>query len=688
MQAQRGYPRSRGSANGGETSAADGAPGALRTGLQGAAIGPGIALSVAGLTVFLAYSGGGFFPGVTAVATLILCLATVMRITLTRRPLAGVTPALVLPLALLAAFAVWTLTSAAWSDAPARALLEFDRVLLYILALGFFGMVGAGRGRLDWGMRGLAAGATVICVGALITRVAPDLWPIAANVHADRLSFPLTYWNALGLIAAVGLVACVHLAAGEREPRLARVLGAAATPVLAATLLLTFSRGSLVLVPVGVLIYAVAARPRWLLTALAAIVPPMAVVLVATFRADLLATDDFDSAAAIAQGHDLALVVLLCVLGAGLVRALLTPIDARLAALRRPAPSWRAKLIATAVSVVALGGLALAMSVPERVDAQWDRFVAGDVVDAEAAADTRSRLTDAGNNGRLDHWEVAVDSWRTEPLIGTGAGTYQLLWARERPYGFTVNDGHSLYVEVLGELGIVGFVLVVGAIAAMLAGVARRISGPQRHVHAAVLAAGTVWAIHAGIDWDWEMPAVTLWLFALAGLALSTPRGRPGPTIGEPARMTRVVAALGVGVLAITPAATAVSQARLDEAVAAFQRDDCAGAIDAALDSLDALRVRPQPYEIIGYCDAREGEHRLALRAMRSAVDRDPDSWETHYGLAIVRAAAGLDPRPQLATARRLNPLEPMVRDAARAMRGDDPQKWERRALRARLPIY
>ena len=104
-----------------------------------------------------------------------------------------------------------------------------------------------------------------------------------------------------------------------------------------------------------------------------------------------------------------------------------------------------------------------------------------------------------------------------------GRGTYQLRWAKNRPYRFTVIDAHSLYIEVLGEFGLVGFLLIGGALIAVFVGLARRVRGEDRHLYAAVLALGAVWAVHAGIDWDWEMPAVTLWLFALAGLGLSKP---------------------------------------------------------------------------------------------------------------------------------------------------------------------
>jgi hypothetical protein len=383
------------------------------------------------------------------------------------------------------------------------------------------------------------------------------------------------------------------------------------------------------------------------------------------------------------------LILALCAIAAGVARAALFGLDARAEAWIPPRPS--SKAIWTTVAVVVAGLLVAAMVVdaPGRIDRQWDRFVAGDVVDDQG--DTRSRLTDLGNNGRIDHWRVALDGFRDEPLIGNGAGTYQLLWARDRPYDFTVNDGHSLYLEVMSEFGLVGIVLLAGVLLSLLVGVALRVRGPQRDVQAAVLALIAIWMVHAGVDWDWEMPAVTLWLFALGGLALACPRGsgaeEPVASTGGPSQIVRIVASLGVLVLAITPAATVISQGHLDTAVAAFKRGDCQQAIDAALDSLDAVSVRAEPFEILGFCDVRQGQPRLALEAMENAVSRDPDSWETHYGLALVRASAGLDPRPQLAIARRLNPLEERPREATRLLRGDDPQKWKRRAQRARHPI-
>mgnify|MGYP006175038649 CR=1 FL=1 len=45
-----------------------------------------------------------------------------------------------------------------------------------------------------------AVGATFVCLGGLLTRVLPDVFPIAPNVLDQRLSYPITYWNGVGLL--------------------------------------------------------------------------------------------------------------------------------------------------------------------------------------------------------------------------------------------------------------------------------------------------------------------------------------------------------------------------------------------------------------------------------------------------------------------------------------------------------
>ena len=164
-----------------------------------------------------------------------------------------------------------------------------------------------------------------------------------------------------------------------------------------------------------------------------------------------------------------------------------------------------------------------------------------------------------------------------------------------------MRDGHSLYLETLSELGLVGGVLLVLALGGILVGARHARRRPRaRRSGRALFIAGCVWALHAAQDWVWELPAVTAWLFAAGGIALARPPGAPETRLVAPSRIARVVAALVVLALAVTPVLNAIADARLRDSVTAFKAGDCDTAIDKALSATSALGARPEPYAILG----------------------------------------------------------------------------------------
>jgi len=210
---------------------------------------------------------------------------------------------------------------------------------------------------------------------------------------------------------------------------------------------------------------------------------------------------------------------------------------------------------------------------------------------------------------------------------------------------------------------------------------------PWSYLHLGTMAA--VWIVRAGVDWDWQMPAITVWLFALGGIAVGRPMVPRQATMASGARrLPRLVGAICVGVLVITPVVIALSQTHLEKALTAFEANECPASINASLESIDALGVRPEPYELIGYCDARYGQYKLGEQAMESAISRDPENWELQYGLGLVQASSGNDPLVALREAKRLNPLEPLVLETlARFEKAKGPAERERLAAKASLPL-
>jgi O-antigen ligase len=98
-------------------------------------------------------------------------------------------------------------------------------------------------------------------------------------------------------------------------------------------------------------------------------------------------------------------------------------------------------------------------------------------------------------------------SVRADADRGSGAGTFGNTWAQHRTTQDFVQDAHSLYLETLDEVGIVGFVLLVDVILVILVATAPRARGPGRPVHAAAFAVMLIWALHAGIDWTGRCPS-------------------------------------------------------------------------------------------------------------------------------------------------------------------------------------
>jgi hypothetical protein len=309
---------------------------------------------------------------------------------------------------------------------------------------------------------------------------------------------------------------------------------------------------------------------------------------------------------------------------------------------------------------------AVQLDAAARVADGYDRFVESTPVHS---SDLRDRLRSASGNGRIEQWRAGMRLFDREPVHGIGAGTFGLVWPRERPAasGLVVDDAHSLYVETLAELGAVGFALLAVALLAILAATLPAGRGRDRSVYAALFAGFVAWAIHAGVDWDWEMPALTVAIFGFGGLALARPAEAPRPL--TPGRGVRVAVGLAALIAASGPALVLVSENRLERSVEAFNRGDCGRAIDAATASLTVLDTRPEPYEVLGFCQARRGFHSLGIQALAHAARRDPANWEYRYGLALVRGAGGVDPRPDARAALRLNPHDERTRTLVRLLR-------------------
>jgi hypothetical protein len=641
-----------------------------------------IALAPATL-IYLSFEAGGYFPSATGYVAIVLAGALVLRTTLAERPFEGLGRRLAIPLGALVLYGAFALASAGWSQATAHSLDAYSRVLLYTMGFLLYGSVRYTKTRIAWLIKAVAGGLAVVCLVGLVSRVLPHTWPTATSFYANRLNYPLTYWNAEGMVAAFVMILGFHLSADRGEHPVVKVIAAAALPAVGATLLLTFSRGALGVTAIGLVAYCLLTRFSTLPSALIAAVPTTAIAMRSAWDATELATKHPTDALAVSQGHHVAVVVVACMLGAGALRAVLLPADRQVEAMRvvRTPPRLAVRAGIGAGACLAVVVVALAFGAEGFASKEYSKFVKG--THESHKLQTRDRLTDPANDGRLPLWRAALDIYKTQKLRGTGAGTYQQYYPRYRTEKSYVVDAHSLYLQSLAELGIVGFILMGIVVLGALGGLGSHIRGPDRAIGAVLFALVLAWAVHQGFDWDWQMPAVTLGVFMLAGLGLARRMDGKAGFSGLP--LGRTAVALGWLVLAVCPLLTATSYARVQRAAREMLSGECASAKEEALSSLSLSAKRPQAYAIVGICDLKLGYAQAAVAAMENAVSLERQSWEEWFWLAVARAAAGQDPHAAIDRAIALNPLEGGLRHAARILGGHDPRAWERAAPRLRL---
>ncbi len=271
-----------------------------------------------------------------------------------------------------------------------------------------------------------------------------------------------------------------------------------------------------------------------------------------------------------------------------------------------------------------------------------------------------------------------------------------------------VLDARSLYMETLDELGSSGWCCSWRHCLASWWGIARRMRGPRRPLYAVTFAVVLAWALHAGIDWDWEMPVLTVVPFALGGAVLArreerrigrgrhsrskrttgsehshrrSQRGRrsrrPRRPEWRPSPQVRVLLGIGCLLLAASPTYVWLAQRRLDTAVNAFDSGNCQAATSAALSSISFVGINAEPYEILGYCDIQQHRPNLALAAVRKAISLNPQDSDYLLELAIIRAAAGLNPIPAARHAVSLNPRDPDVQQVWLTLHSAHPSQWQ-----------
>ncbi len=463
--------------------------------------------------------------------------------------------------------------------------------------------------------------------------------------NAYRLAEPLGYWNAFALLSAIGAILAVGVVSHARRAWLAACAGGV-VPILVIAGYFAFSRGSWGALIAG-LAATIALDPRRVsfIWSLVAVAPATIVAVAVASRQEALTTQGAPLVRATREGHWLAwLLVALVLCSAAL--ALAAHLIARRVPVTARVRRGVAAALAAGVAAVAVVAVMTAGGPRGAFDELRNRFEAP-LAGGETLND---RLLSLSGNGRQETIRVAWDAGSEHPIAGTGAGTFEILWYERRPSTQTVRDAHSLYVETFNELGIVGITLLGAALLVPLVGAVR---ARRSRLVAPAFGAYVAWLAASGLDWHWEMVALTTTalLAGSVGLVAAERRGRSVLHPGSRLALVGVTATLSV--LAVW---SLVGNQALFAGREAVDRKDWVDARAHARRASALLPWSPEPDIVLGTAAAGLGSRDGALDAYRNAVATDPEDWVAW--LYIAQVARGPERAAANDRVRELNPRE------------------------------
>jgi tetratricopeptide (TPR) repeat protein len=616
---------------------------------------PAITLGVAGLLCLIVfYAKGGpnpVNPGPMTTLEMALTLAggaVVAGVVALARPAKAIYG--LWPAGLLLAFAALCALSVVWSVQPDESWQNASQMLAYsALFAAAVALARAASTRWPALLGGVLLAAVVVCGYALLTKVLPDRLD-SSDVYA-RLRAPYGYWNAIGLTAAMGVVACMWLGARRAGHALLSALSYPAMGLLLVTLMLAYSRGSLVAVALGLALWfcAVPLRLRGAAVLLSAGVAAAAVVAW-DFSQPALSSDKVALAQRVDAGGQFGVVLaamLLALTAAGVAIGFAAGRHAP-----RPLARRRMGAILLSLPVIALLGFVGLLAHSHRGITGSISHDVSTLTDPNAPVplNTPGRLTSVGSV-RARYWNEALEVFNEHPALGAGADGYATARLRHRTAPLDVHHAHGFIVQTLADLGLIGMAVALALLAAWLAAAGRathpcnrrwqnwrwrRIQAPytaERIGLLSMLCLVVIFGAHSLVDWTWYFPGDACVALLCAGWLA----GR-GPLTREAAQSATSRSAQRIGL------AAAVVLASL---LAAWAQWQPLRSFDAASEASALLSHDPQG----------------ARRAAQQAVARDPLSAQALLTLATVQQDSGesAQARATLQKAVRLQPSNPQT---------------------------
>jgi O-antigen ligase/polysaccharide polymerase Wzy-like membrane protein/tetratricopeptide repeat protein len=619
--------------------------------------------------VWFAADEGGFETTTWLPASLfLLALLGVMLFAL---PAPRPRRAVLVAVALLAGYALWSYLSILWAGQEEVAWDGANRTALYVIVFALFAL---------WPTRGWAAATLLGGLSLGVTAV--GLVELLRADHANlliqyfdegRLSEPTGYSNANVALWSAALWPALVLAGRREVPSALRGLFLGASVLLADLAILGQSRGWLLILPAMVVlsVVLVPGRGRTIATLAAAgigVAAGLGPVL------DVYGQSSPRAGPGAALDHATT-VILLCSAGAALAGFLAALVDRRVTVPPTVARRVSVTLVAAFV-VAALGGLvaldAIEGSPVALASKGWREFKQG----GNEPHTTRTRFGASLSTYRGDYWRVAWGEFERRPLLGAGSDNFGRDYLKRGRSQQTPAYPHSTELRALSETGFIGGLLLGGALLAALVAAVPGMRRPPEALRASASAAGLLlfayWLLHGSFDWLWEFAGLGAPAFAALGVASSGAQAARRAEAGRPVlsgrRAVPALAAaclLAASIVAPWLAAQDVKEAR------GLVLTDPAGALER-LDRARSLNpLSPLPDKTAAIVEIERGRLGAARDRLRAVLARDPGDSYAYLQLGAIASREGrtAGARRLVGRARRLAPRDGVTAEVARLLR-------------------
>ena len=577
---------------------------------------------------------------------------------------------------LLLGFAVWCGVTLLWSVAPDDTWAQTNRGIAYTLvavlaiAAGCSAPKAIERVANGWLVVALAC-ALYALGGKLIPGVTVLGMSFDTTAFASRLREPLQYWNALGLVCVLAVPIALRMTTDVARKPVVRCAALCGLFVLLTCLGMTYSRGGLVALATAVFVVTLLGGQKLRgLAVLGATIVALIPVLALAFSRPALKGINIPLDERTPDG------IILCLVMAGSLLGLLIAAWGmlRLEANTRWSDEstrlvWRG--LATTAGLLALIvviGIATSKGGPQQFfDDAWHEFTKT----SQDKDSDPNRIISSNSGNRWVWWKEAAGAWTDKPIGGWGAGSFPVTHLMYRQVELDVLQPHNVPLQFLAETGVVGTALGMGALAFLLFAALARVrgmpDGRERDVAVALFAAACAWLVHGVVDFDWDIPGVTIPALVFLGVLVAIPVRRSAPPSPDEGALASRAAALVVvclvlGLVMVSALLPAWASSKATDSLAVTTQAGEPELRDAAAEAEAAARLDPTAIvSLLAAADLAQNRGRLvdARRYLLEAVDRQPYSvtaWRRLMALALATA----DRRGAKAAAQRLLELDPI----------------------------